>query len=166
MSNADSIPFFVFLDSQAYRAIHFDWNSPTFVSLRERVSRGSIHVLTTDIVVREVRKGISRAIEDFHIHVAKARSRGHFAQVINDPRLEALAHLDANKIPTKALWDTFDNLLVDLSAQVISPPDTALSTLFALYFDDAPPFDKQGKNQNFLTRPTCCRCYISRNRTA
>jgi hypothetical protein len=53
-SDDDDLPFCVFLDTEAYRSALFNWMHPILVALRERIRKGSIELVITDIVLREM----------------------------------------------------------------------------------------------------------------
>jgi hypothetical protein len=152
----EEIPFCVFIDTESLRSAHFNWRSPVFQSLRERVARGSIEIITTDVVINEARKGIAKLLEDFTQQIAKARRQGTIASAIADSRIDSLADLDSNKIPIDSLFAAFESFLRELNARKLEPPPQALKEILALYFSNAPPFDKREKKSEFPDAVNMC----------
>jgi hypothetical protein len=145
----DDLPFCVFLDTEVYRSESFDWTRTNFATLRERVTRGSIRLVTTDIVVRELRNGISTLLNDFDQHLQKAVRRANVVRPLNDQRVSSLLHLADDKLTIEGLWSSAEQFLHELSTTVLSVPETAVRDMFDLYFAGEPPFGSRHKKSEF-----------------
>jgi PIN domain-containing protein len=144
------LPFCVFLDTEVYRAASFDWTRDNFSSLRERVARGSIELVTTEVVVREMKRGIRALLNEFDQHVQKVAREANIVQVLEDDRVTALRQLAAHKLQPEKLWASAAAFLDETSTTVLTMPDTAFRDLFDLYFDGHPPFGGgKGKKHEF-----------------
>jgi hypothetical protein len=144
----DDLPICVFLDTQVYRAVSFDWTAANFVSLRERVTRGSIKLVTTEVIKQEIRKGIRELLNEFAQDVRKIRHTALIRQ-LGSARIDAVATLPVSKIDLEKLWASADAFLSEVGTTVLEPPFSVVSDLFKLYFSGSPPFGSRGKKSEF-----------------
>jgi PIN domain len=149
MTSDDTLPFLVFLDTEVYRSASFDWTRPTFTSLLERVERGSIELITTDIVLRELRNGLRALLGEFDQHVQKAARHSGVARSLDDERVKALLRLADNKPSFDAIWQRAEQFLDALSTTVVDVPESAVRDLFDLYFSGDAPFGSKKKKCEF-----------------
>ena len=144
----DEIPLCVFLDTQVYRAVSFDWTSANFTSLRERVVKGSIELVTTEIIKQEIRKGIRDLLNEFSQDVQKIRHTGLVRQL--DPTgVAAVATLSASKNQHEKLWALADAFLCEVGTTLLESPASVFADLFKLYFSGSAPFGSKGKKSEF-----------------
>jgi hypothetical protein len=144
----DDLPLCVFLDTQVYRAMSFDWASPNFVSLRERVTRGSIELVTTEIIKQEIRKGIRGLLNEFTQDVRKIRHLPLFRH-LEPAKVEAITSLAANTNEFEKLWAAAESFLSEIGTTILDSPASAFADLFKLYFSGSPPFGSKGKKSEF-----------------
>jgi hypothetical protein len=149
MAHDDDLPFCVFLDSEAYRSASFDWTRPNFAVLRDRVARGSIELVTTDIVIRETRAGVRALLNEIDQHVQKAARGAGVVRSLDDSGVSALLRLAETKPSFDAVWSRAEVFLRELSTTVIAVPDTALKAVFDLYFSGEAPFGSKRKKAEF-----------------
>jgi PIN domain len=149
MAPDDSPPFCVFLDTEVYRSASFDWSRPTFAALRERVERGSIELITTDIVIRELRRGLRTLLSEFDQHVQKAARHAGVVRSLGDERVQALLRLADDKLGFDAVWQRTEQFLDALSTTEVATPETAFEDLFDLYFSGEAPFGSKAKKHEF-----------------
>lgn len=144
----EELPLYVFLDTQAFYAIGFDLQSSSFKSLKDRVNRDSIRLISTDIVEREVQHGIAVKLTEFNQSLRKAVKLAGVVRAIGDPRVVALQELVRNKIPASEAERAVTKFFRDFT-ESIPPPPNALGELFNKYFACAPPFGAGGKKNEF-----------------
>lgn len=149
MSRDNELPFCVFLDTEVYRGASFDWTRPNFVSLRERVRKGSIELVTTDIVVREIRNGIRSLVNEFDQHVQKSARQAAVVRCLGDDRIAAIHELAKNKLTHDRIWKSADTFLAELSTTLLRMPETAFQDMFDLYFAGEPPFGSKQEKCEF-----------------
>jgi PIN domain len=149
MATDDDLPFCVFLDTEAFRATSFDWSHPNLLALRERVRKGSIELVTTDIVLREMQHGISELLEEFHQQLQKSAKRAAVLRPLNDDAVNNLLRLAKNKPNVERLFSATDQFLRDLSVTSLPVPDTTLKAMFDMYFAGEPPFGAARKKSEF-----------------
>jgi hypothetical protein len=128
---------FVFLDTEAFVREKFDWNSRSFVRLKELAKSHHVRIVTTSITKNEVRRKIGEIL-------------GYAANALNkyDVPLGQLG------IPTKLdttvglvkLETLFEDFLTEVRAIEI-PLDTDLEVLFRDYFKQLPPFSEKKKSE-------------------
>lgn len=144
----EDLPLCVFLDTQVYRATSFDWNAGNFAMLRERVARGSIELVTTEITRQEIRRGIREVLNEFAQDVRKIRHTALVRQLKAD-HIDAVASLKSAKLDVEKIWTAADEFLADLQTTLLEPPTSAFDELFKLYFSGSPPFGAKGKKSEF-----------------
>ena len=142
------LPLCVFLDTQVYRAMSFDWGAENFAALRERVVKGSIELVTTEIIRQEIRSGIREVLNEFAQDVRKIRHTRLLGQ-LNADHVDAVTSLKNAKLNFEKLWAAAEEFLAVVQTTVLEPPASALSDLFKLYFSGSPPFGGKGKKSEF-----------------
>ena len=105
----DDVPYVVFLDTQVYYTLSFNWTSSLLISLKERFVRGSIRLVSTEIVKHEIRKGIEKRYDVFRRAVQKAEKASLVIRCLGDKRVAGLADLledgpSLQKV-TQGAWD-------------------------------------------------------------
>lgn len=149
MFDENEPPLWVFLDTEVYRAASFDWSHPSFTSLKMRVSRGSIHLVTTDVVLRELHRLIRGHLNELDQHVQKAAKHAAAVRPVEDKRVDALLDLAHNRHRHETIIEIADRFIADLGTETIEIPTTAVADLFTLYFSGDPPFGSKHKKSEF-----------------
>jgi hypothetical protein len=145
----DDLPFCVFIDTEAYRKAKFDWTGRNFKSLRKRVQAGSIELVTTDILKREVHHGIRDVLTEFMQSVKQANRNAGVLHVLGDARVAAMLSLATDAPAYEKLCAEADTFFLEVQAVVAEPPPTALQEVFELYFSGAGPFGSGRKKCEF-----------------
>lgn len=149
MKDEPTLPLCVFLDTEVFRSIQFDWQHPNLLNLRERVERGSVELVTTDIVLREIQHGIRSVVNEFLQDIQKAARHSVVARGAGDPRIEAVTALAADKIDLKKVWARASQFMNDLGVANIEFPTNSFARIFDLYFAGEPPFGTKNKKSEF-----------------
>jgi rRNA-processing protein FCF1 len=149
MSQVNEIPYHVFLDTQVFYAVNFDWTAPTIKSLKERVRRGSIQLITTDIVSRELKKGIAEKHQQFQKTLLRVSKATAFARCLEDERIANLETFSLEGLSLEALEKATNKFLIDTKTTVLPIPERSAIELFDLYFAGAPPFGDKKKKSEF-----------------
>lgn len=142
------LPFSVFLDTQVFRAASFDWAAGNIAALRERVAKGSIELVTTEIIRKEIRRGIREVLNEFTQDVRKIRHAELGRQLNLDP-VDTVTSLKNAKLDIEKLWAAADKFQADVQTTVLEAPASAFNDLFKLYFSGSPPFGGKGKKSEF-----------------
>lgn len=111
MTFATTAPFCVFLDTEVYRSVGFDWSQGLFSSLRTRVKRGSIRLVTTDVVTRELHKSIRSYLNEFDQHLQKAARHAGVVRANANHGVAALLQLVTERPAPQAVLEQADNML-------------------------------------------------------
>lgn len=144
-NDADDVPFHVFLDTQSYYSEQFDWSARNFASLRERTERGSIVLLTSSIVVREVHKGIRSRLNEFVQSLQNAARRSGVARSLRDVRVQGLEALSVDPPTFEALRVKAEQFFSDMNVETLEAPEGALDRCLDMYFSGTAPFGSKDK---------------------
>jgi hypothetical protein len=132
---------FVFLDTEAYRSLSFDWNGRQLTKLRMLSKTQNVRLLITDITKREVAAHLEGAVLDACAAVRK--HGGIISQIGFGVSLEMFAK------PAEAqarAAESFKTYLLDLQAIEV-PLAVSLEAVLADYFERRPPFTEKKKHE-------------------
>ena len=149
MISDKDLPYYVFIDTQVYRALSFEWGHPLIESLRERVERGSIQLITTDVCLQEIRAQLHEMSTAFDQSVQRAAWLATFLSPLGDPRVSALLQLAQNRVQAEIPWQHAQRFLDAMSCTLLAAPDDAFDKIFKLYFSGSPPFGVKNKKNEF-----------------
>ncbi|WP_321488371.1 PIN domain-containing protein [uncultured Hyphomonas sp.] len=149
MSTKPSPLFFVFVDTQVYRKERLNRQSSNIQSLRRRVYSGSVRVLSTSVLRRELAAQALTIQNEFIQATRKAVANSGVAELSGDARIGTLLDLEKNQINSTKIKQSADRLLSYLQADEVDIPDDGLSTIFDWYFAGLPPFGAKGKKSEF-----------------
>lgn len=132
---------YVFIDTQAYRQMRFDWSGPVFSKLIQHAKQDHVQILTTDITKGEVkvrlREMLSEAATAINKHSAILQNLG--------ARIAVESMADETKALT-TLEAGFERFLEETFAKTV-PLVMDLNHLFADYFARRPPFSEKKKHE-------------------
>ena len=137
----------IFLDTQILRSLSFNWQHPDLVSLRKRISKGSLRLLTTDIVVEESRNLLHAMHNEYQQAVTRLQNKSrifpatHRARHLSTEIAEMDNDLDLVKSSVKRFFE-------ELEAEWI-PYKNDVERLFKMYFNGEPPFGARSKKAEF-----------------
>ena len=149
MISDDFLPFQVFVDTQVYRSLEFEWGHPLIKSLRQRIERGSIQLVTTNNCLKEIRAQLREMILQFDQGVQKAARLASFLSPLHDPRVTSLLQLSKDRIQAdtpgrlhSSSWKRSPALGSPLLMML-------LIKCLKLYFSGSPPFGVKNKKNEF-----------------
>ena len=146
--SGEDLPIYVFLDAQVYYAASFDFQSPRFASLKECVNRGTLHLVSTDIVAREVQRGVGARLAEFRSSLGKSRKLGGMLRSLGDVRIDALEALAKRPISIDDALGVATDFFRDYTESIPIPPN-ALGQMFDMYFSGNAPFGPADKKNEF-----------------
>lgn len=142
-------PLHMFLDTQVFRALSFNWKHPDLGSLKKRVQKGSIKVLITPILLRESVQQMHGMLNELNQALRKTEQKAVFLNGISSQQSEILSKLKGS-IPSieEIEKSNLDFFLTELDSTLLGYPKHS-SALFDLYFRGQPPFGTKGKKSEF-----------------
>jgi hypothetical protein len=132
---------YVFIDTEALRRARFDWTGRTLSKLVDLAKRGHLLLLTTDVVIGEVRSQLREILSD-----ALASIQKHETVLTQIGAAKALTSLANTDTAIAALDLAFETFLKDTKSITV-PLSVDLSGLFQDYFAHRPPFSKKKKSE-------------------
>jgi hypothetical protein len=140
---------YVFIDTQLYRKLRFDWNNPQFVSLLERIENGTLKLLITEVIRKEISHGIRDEVEAALSALKKAHRSTSILRHIRADRLEYLAAPDDVATILGEMESNADHFFTAAKAITLELPDHTLGQLFNMYFKGTAPFGDGRKKSEF-----------------
>lgn len=144
-------PLFVFIDTQVYREMSFDWTHPIFASLKERISNNSIVLIKTDIVTKEIHSQINGIRNEIKQQTVKIRrNSGLFNRHYKEPGKRNIYRDIETELPHVAiLFAETEDFFHELRCQNAELPKDSGKKLFDLYFKGLAPFGVKNKKHEF-----------------
>ena len=140
---------YVFLDTTEFDAANFSYTSGALSALADLAAGDRVHVFVSDIVLREVRSHIIRAVDESHQAQQKFEAK---ARILRNSVEKAVANrfekLDQKKLKTELLAQ-FDEFLKKGKVTVMSSSGVDVKDIFDAYFDKKPPFGEGKKKAEF-----------------
>jgi hypothetical protein len=140
---------YVFLDTQVFRKERFQWDSANFQALKRRVEAGSVVVLSTPILAKELRRQVQSIQNEFIQAITKANSLSGVSKLARNSRVSELSGILRIQISSDEVIKTADRILSLLHATELPLPADGLQTLFDWYFNGEAPFGVKGKKSEF-----------------
>jgi PIN domain len=153
---------YVFIDTEAFRRARFDWKGRMLSKLVELAKQGHLRLLTTEVVMGEVRSQLREALAE-----AAASMKKHESVLRQVGAIEALATVTGANTALAALHSAFDAFLKDTNS-INVPLGADLNSLFANYFARRPPFSDKKKSEfpDAITIASLLAWCAKRNSTA
>lgn len=142
MSASD--PRCVFLDATVFIGAGFNMESRDLRTLESLASSGTVHLITTDVVVREVRANIEKAIREAASAHATFSRKAAILRAASCSR-HLVRQLDTAPI-AKQVAAGFDAFLDSTHTTVLPTAELPAGPVLADYFKKAPPFH-EGKKE-------------------
>lgn len=142
-------PIDVFVDTQIYENQSFDFSERGRLELlKKQVKRGVINLLTSAIVVQEVRKHIKDNVEKKVDEINKKYNSRELAIFRNSRYENYFKELDSQELVKEAL-DRFEGYLSDTKAVSLDINTVAISEVLDDYFSGSKPFGSKNKKSEF-----------------
>ena len=139
----------VFLDTQAFEAHQFDFDSPNLRRVVRLAAQGHVRVVLTTVTVSETRAHIDD-------HAKKAYKQIETLRRIS-PLVKNRLSSDAHAVLASAseeefrlsLKSAFEQFLADTKAMILSVESVSPEAIFKKYFETQPPFGDGSKKSEF-----------------
>lgn len=142
-------PIEVFVDTQIYESQCFDISERGRLELlKKQVKRGVIKLLTSEIVVQEVKKHIKCNVEKSVNEINKKYNSRELAIFRNSIYDNYFKKLDCQKLVEEAL-NRFEGYLSDAKAFFLDINTVAISDVLDDYFSGRKPFGSKNKKSEF-----------------
>ncbi len=139
----------VFLDTQVFRKLNFNYNSDTFQQVIEFTKREKIFLYSTTITIKEVEAHLVREVQSAKTTLNKARKECQILSNLVDAQFDRLFHsFDAEKIIEK-LIEQFANFTKETNTKLLPITDVPIEDIFKKYFQSEPPFREGKKKYEF-----------------
>jgi hypothetical protein len=138
---ANGLPQHVFLDTQVYERVGFQYDSKPFRALSELITKERLKLLATDIVVGEVEKHIDvRVRQAFNAHKEFADGKGRILKGSGVPGVADRVQWFERDAVIADLTKQFHDFLDKHKAETVDVDDVSIDELLADYFGKKPPF--------------------------
>ena len=127
----------VFIDTEAFEASNFNFQSTVFKELVRLSQAGHVSVFLTTITESEILAHIQQRVHDAFLALEKFRSKGRMLKNVN-----AFDPLFQNFDEQKALAEVrqkFERLLVEADVTILDLDNTDADSIFKKYFDKETP---------------------------
>jgi hypothetical protein len=131
---------FVFIDTESFYREKFDWNSKSFVRLKELAQAQHVKLITTSITKSEVKRKIRETLT--HATSAIKKYEIPLNQLGISDSLKAVSAPDA----VSKLEALFEEFLNNMKAIEV-PLSVDVNSLFTDYFQQNPPFSEKKKSE-------------------
>lgn len=148
MMDIKAAPIQIFIDTQVLRSLSFNWQHPDLLSLKRRIEKGSIHVLTSDIVIKECERQLYGMLNEYRQAIEKAQSKAQFLNLSLPSITSQLEGLAKNLPDSELVKNGAREFFRSISATIVHYPKS-IERLFGLYFEGRAPFGVRGKNSEF-----------------
>ena len=138
----------IFLDTQVFEGVSFNFKTTTLVSLQEQVEKGNVRLVLTDITIREVKARIEKTVL---AQLEGFQKFKHNARVLRSsllPEVKAALGVDEKHVIAD-LRQQFDEFLQRTKAEIIDTSALLAGPVFEKYFDTKPPFGAGDKKSEF-----------------
>ncbi|MBV7413626.1 PIN domain-containing protein [Aeromonas sp. sif2433] len=139
----------VFIDTSAFESKNFQFDSHKLEQLCGYLKERKLHLLTTEITIKEVRKHIRAKSKDAASAVKKIRKEAMFLR--NTPHLDCYGIF--KDVKEDDIYDVvssaFDRFLKLSKAEIVPIGIVDSSIIFDNYFNEKPPFSGINKKNEF-----------------
>jgi len=131
----------VFLDTDVYRQLGHNYDSPVLNALGAAVEGSGLVLHATDITLAEIR----RQLRDFVAQTAQElkavrKKYGRWRKQLPDTVKADVPELDAAAVAEAAFEKLHDRIRYDWNAHIHIATDVHAADIFKMYFDKVPPF--------------------------
>lgn len=145
----ESEPQFVLLDTCVFVAAGFNTASRDLRGLEDLIAHGTIAIVTTDIVVREVHDKIAQEVKAAHSLHEQFRKRSDVRILRSaEASRHVLAELSPHTVVAQLRAD-FDDFLRRTKALILPTANLPAGPALDDYFDKKPPFGEGEKRKEF-----------------
>lgn len=139
----------IFIDTSAYESKNYQFNQHALKKLRDFLESGKLHLLITEITIKEVKSHLHlKSIESARA-IKKIQKDAMFLRNMPDlPCYGIFERVNSDDIYGIAI-ESFERFLECSGAEVVSIDQVDNSLVFEKYFNSAPPFGGVNKKSEF-----------------
>lgn len=139
----------IFLDTNTYISKNFQFNTYDLGKLNGYIYSEDMHLLITDVNVREVKKHISiKSKEAFSVLKKAKRDAMILRNVMDLPCAGLFENVSANDILSR-INSQFDEFVDGGNVEIVNVATANIKEIFDDYFSEEPPFDLANKKSEF-----------------
>ncbi|NAX19106.1 PIN domain-containing protein [Vibrio sp. V22_P2S10T140] len=139
----------VFIDTQYFVKSNFNFESISFLSLKELCQKEELRYLMTSVVEREVENKIELSIKEALGSLQSFKRKAHILSTIDDPMLSSLfAEIREEDVYGKSN-QVFHSFNADCNYEYVEADLIDAEKLLELYFDKKAPFGDGKKKSEF-----------------
>ncbi len=139
----------VFLDTEVFDSLKFNFHLKLFRKLAELVKNGVISVYLTEITVKECKAHIKNNARNVAQSSRKLLDVAYPLEFMNEQLHKDINAAFDEKLVTASWNATFDNFLKEINVIFIDTNSVSNSLIFDQYFDNKPPFGPKDKKHEF-----------------
>ncbi len=142
--------FFVSIDTSVIKSNNYDFDNEVFKSLIELSQNEYIHLLLSDVVVRETKVHILKDIQESEIKATKAiQNIKSYCKDIEINDTELAKKINNFALRAKELAEQkISNFLSETRCEIVPSSNVQTEEVLSLYFAKRPPFSEQKAKQN------------------
>ncbi len=138
----------IFLDTQVFEAVSFNFETTALVSLLEQVDKGNIRLILTDVTVLEVKARIEKTVLAQLELLKKFKREARVLRSSRLPEVKAALDLDEKNV-IGDLQQQFDEFIGRAKAEIVDTSALPAGPVFLKYFANEPPFGSGDKKSEF-----------------
>ncbi len=141
---------FVFLDSTEFNSNSFNFESYKLKSLGSRGQKGTVRIVITDIVYKEVLNSLLNYIEKAHTDIKGLILSEKFRTIrhLIPESAKAVEDIDFELLKTRSK-EQLDKFIKEAKIDIIDTGDVQVNDVLQLYFEKLPPFGESKKKNEF-----------------
>jgi PIN domain len=145
----DIEPLHVFVDTSVFVKQKFAFRNKYFTSLAQRVENGSITLLTTEVIIGELKSSIEKELDDNIAALKLAAKKTPLLRQIRSSQLSYTINYESREILLSELLSSIDTFIDDFEVVLVPLPMDTANTIFSRYFNRLPPFGTAKKKSEF-----------------
>lgn len=137
----------VFIDTEAFEASNFNFQSTVFKELVRLAQAGHVSVFLTTVTESEILAHIEQRVHEAFLALEKFRSKGRMLK--NVDALDPLFQTFDEQKAIAEVREKFEKFLVEADVTILDLENTDADSIFKNYFDKKPPFGDAKKKYEF-----------------
>lgn len=141
--------FYVSIDTSVIKSNNYDFDNEVFKSLIELCQNEYIHLLLSDVVVKETKVHILKDIQESEIKATKAiQNIKSYHKDIEIDDTELTGEINDFSLRAKELAEQkISNFLSETKCEIVPSSNVQTEEVLSLYFAKRPPFSEQKQNE-------------------
>jgi hypothetical protein len=139
----------VFVDTQAYLQQRLRFDHPTLKRLQELGHALMVHILSTDVVVGEIRKKVADQIKEATEGLTRFRREAAIVRAYVPEKLAPLFEPVDETTLIQSGFEAWSAFLTEANVEILKASSVETTDLLEMYFSAQPPFGSSAKKSEF-----------------